>query len=393
MSRLYKVLPVAGAVLAAALYLLWSMVLGQNTSVAESKLLVRPTSALQQVYAGQLDRYIANELGVLLSTDTMRAVAAKDGGVSATQLGTAVTATQEPGTDLIVVQVRGLDPEHAAKVAKLIDDQYVASVSARVTASTAVQLKALGTEMSTAQKQIDALSEKIADAVAAALRRTGLPNDGASVAPLESSQRSLLVAKYSDLASQQSSLMAQQQSAGSTVQVVQQPSAVSEGKRFSIFGAGAAALGGALLGLALAIGMTRFRPTVHSWDEVGLALEGHRWVALDSRVPDGLDMPNPAVDSLAVWLGNKGRDVNRVLIDVADFPGQDRVAMLLKEAAEKVHSNVQAEFKMRTMRDGVILGDAAGVIIPFKSGSLTKKQIEDISRKLGAKADVFVVES
>lgn len=388
----YRVFPAAVGVLAGLAYLAWVLFLGV-APVAESKLIMRPIPRLQGMYAGQLDRYISNEIDVLLSTDSVDKVAKSTGGVTSEQISAATTAAQSPGSDVVIIRVGGLGEDLNRRVNEALLKKYSSDVTSRAEVSGAQPSKDIADRLDALRKQITVLSAKISEAVNRAQGRAPLATiDPSVVAPTETSERSLLIAQYSQLQQEAALIASQQLNASTGVEVIQRPAISFVRRPFSMLSIGAAFMGGAFLGLALALVMVRIRPTVQSWEEVERVMNGRSWLALDSRVPAGVQMPNPALTSLAVWLGDEGRRHSTIQLEIADLPGLDHVSALARRAAEKAaETQTDVQYHLRTVRQGIGAGHATGILVPYRSGQLRKQSLQDFVEHVDRDTTVLVI--
>lgn len=343
------------------------------------------------MYAGQLDRFIANEISVMLSADVTEAVAEAEPDVTAEEIRAATTVTETRGTDVVVIQVRGLGGDLNTKVNRGLLSEYSDNVKQRAEASVADPMEDVDTRLTELQTQIDATSEDIATAVSRA--RRSAPNavaDPSWVAPAENSRLALLQSQYSKLLDEQASLVSQQQNAASGVEVIAQPTTVRLGRPLSVFTALAALLGGATLGLAAALIRIRLRKQVKSWQEVDGIVDTRPWTPLESR--GVLGRPGTAVHALGEWLADSGDPKKPIRLGVADLPGRETATEIVQDAIDRMaERGTTREVNVQVVPAGETHSELPAIVVPYRKGLLSKDLLREHVSAAPPETQFFVI--
>lgn len=380
----FKIYPIVGGLLASLLYVLLATVGASHPTTSESRLLVHPPRGLQGVYAGQLDRYVANELEVLMSRSALE-TAAQSAGTSTADVSKATTAVIEPGTDVVVLKVTGLGDGKDEAVAKSLVKTYTEQTDRATEADTDTPAKDLEKRSTEIAQQIDELSTKIARA-----QRGATNTDPSVVAPVENSRRNLLTAQHAQLQEQLLTLQMQGSSAPS-VQVISSSNTVEENTRsLSPFNLAAAFLGGAALGFMLALLHVRLRGRAGSWSEVESALQGRDWVAVEAAGRH--HGSSPLTDHLTRRMMERAAAGRETLVEIVDAPGSGEARRQAEDAAAMIAGIAPAtRVRVTTVDTGSVSPDAL-CVMPYRAGAVGKRDLAGLAEHAPRAASLILAE-
>lgn len=318
LKRYFWIVPIL-AVLGA----LPGLFLGQNAEpvyTARAVLLVVPAreSRVEISFGSDNDRYISSEMVTMGSTQVAEEVAARlDDGTTVDDVTDSTSLVHPPQTDIVQVVVETDDPARSQAIANNLSKVYLSRLEASVGEMNSPEAERL-------QDELDALNAQLAevdDQIAAAMLPFITPPTGGEgeqppipavdqVAPSLSSQKSILLARYTQLLTAQTeiSLDPDLQVASELVQEAPLP-LVPRLPRSNMLAA-VGFIGGAFAGLLIAVLLARLSPRLlsarHAEQLVGVPTVGP--IPLDRSTKTNLtlmlDEPHGAIrsriDSLCV---------------------------------------------------------------------------------------------
>lgn len=315
---------------------------------ARAVLLVVPAreSRVEISFGGDNDRYISSEIVTMGSTQVAEEVAARlDDGTTADDVTDSTTFVHPPQTDIVQVVVETDDPARSQAIANNISKVYLSRLDASIGELNAPEAERLQDEIDALNAQLAQVDEQIE---AAMLPFITPPTDGEGelppipavdqVAPSLSSQKSILLARYTQLLTAQTefSLDPDLQVASELVQEATLP-LVPRLPRSNIFAA-VGFIGGAFIGLLVAVLMARLSLRLlgarHAEELVGMPTVGP--IPLDRATKTNLtlvlDEPRDAIrgriDSLCVRVEAIERPTAALTVAVVGVDAMSNSTML-----------------------------------------------------------------
>jgi Mrp family chromosome partitioning ATPase len=164
-----------------------------------------PTMVGGNVFVGNPDRYVAGQLSVLTSVSLASAVAESvgDGATAAGMLGS-TTVSQQPDSDVVVIESTADTPERAQQIAQGFVDQYLLFQGQVVAESQQGEIEALDLRLTQIQAAIDETNAELAAAAAPYIRALDGPNpqpvpDPYLLDPAAATQRDQLLAEFGQI--------------------------------------------------------------------------------------------------------------------------------------------------------------------------------------------------
>jgi polysaccharide biosynthesis transport protein len=164
-----------------------------------------PTMVGGNVFTGNPDRYVAGQLSVLTSVSLANAVAESVGdGASAAGMLASTTVSQQPDSDVVVIESAADTPERAQQIAQSFVDQYLLIQGQGVADSQQDEIEALDQRLTQIQAAIDETNAELAAAAAPYIRALDGPNpqpvpDPYLLNPAAATQRDQLLAEFGQI--------------------------------------------------------------------------------------------------------------------------------------------------------------------------------------------------
>jgi uncharacterized protein involved in exopolysaccharide biosynthesis len=266
----------------------------QKVATYEARALVNiqpPQNALGgTVFLNDPDRYVVSQLSVLQSSFIAEKVAAQYPGQTTASVSKAITVTHEPRSDVVRVGVTLADPQQAAAIANTYVNTYIADLKARAAEQQGPAVESFMKQLAQIKSGIVELQKKRetnVQAINAANLTLAAPTGVAQATLVEARQRlesaldsngqldgdlQSLRAEQSQVLSSKAQLeqAANVKVASEVVQPAVVPTVPVPGKSKLLPAAGL--IGGALLGLALAMALARLSGKAVDEQDVGHAL-------------------------------------------------------------------------------------------------------------------------
>lgn len=179
-----------------------------ETYSSDAILLVTPPSESQVSvsFNNDPDRYAVGQISVLRSSALADRVATRvGGGIGGAYVGSTVTITHEPKTDIFHVTAKTSDPKRSMDIANAYVDLYFQDLNDAVTSAQKPELDRINSDLAAIQSELASVDAQIQKAMGAYLPSSPSANDSRviptveQVAPALATSKATLTAEYAQI--------------------------------------------------------------------------------------------------------------------------------------------------------------------------------------------------